>query len=195
MTLERVETETKIAHPFSTEFLGFRTENPAVRALDWLKKWRTEAHVAKGVAGHLNRGMLSRRERFGEILGRALDGHFNEPQGVVHMHTPYKSSKNIVSNNPEKNWRRFLNSEQVKLRGEEHAAYFLVDVPDIRLDNYKGEQYVMPDSVPKEEREIKALLIRKNFFSKERLRTVVDTCQAHVPPVPVFEIDTFKKVT
>lgn len=193
MRLERSGLESKKEiPPFSTACFGFETKNPAIRALDWLEKWRSEAHVARGVEGYLTKGVRSRKERFGELLGRAIDGHFREPQDVVHLHTPYYSSRTIVSNDPMQNWKNFFESETVKLSRYPHTAYFMLDVPEIRLDNYKGKQYVMPDSTPQADREIKALFIRKDAFSKERLQTILAVCNAY--SLPVFDLTSLEKV-
>lgn len=171
---------------------GFETQNPVVRALDWLEKWQNEKHVVRGLKSYLTEGVRSRKERHGELWGRIISGYFNEPQDVVHIHTPYASSDAIVSDDPQENWRHFFDMPASALRGHKHAAYAMLDVPEVRLDNYKGRQYVFPDSVPPEERQIKALFVRTDALSAETLREIVETCRGH--GLPLFDIETFKKI-
>lgn len=194
MTLEkRVSGFERPQNPFSTACFGFHTENPVIRALDWLEKWHNdEKHVARGIKGHLTKGVRSRKERFGELLGRVIDGHLREPQDVVHVHTPYHSSNSIVSVDPKQNWKSFFTSKTTSLNGYAHKAYLMFDVPVIHLDNYKGRHYVMPDSVPLTERKIKALFIRKKLFSQEQLETILETCQSY--SLPVFDLDSLEKI-
>jgi hypothetical protein len=199
MSLESsVSLREKVQHPFSTACFGFKTENPAIRALDWLEKWQSEDHISKGLRGHLRDGVKSRRERFGggivgEWIGRTVSGYFNEPQGVVHLHTPYYSmSKTVISNNPIENWKHFFESMGVKKGGYSHAAYLMLDVPEIGIDNYKGKVYAMPDSVPREDRKVKALFVRPHSFSKDVMSDILKLCKSY--DLPVFDLTSMEKV-
>lgn len=198
MAFEQPASLERAENPFSTECFGFETENPAIRALDWLEKWRDEKHVARGVKSHLEKGVMSRKERFGggllgEALGRTVSGYFNEPQGVVHIHTPYDSlSKRTLSADPRENWKQFFASPDISKGDHRHTAYLLLDVPEIRLDNYKGRHYVFPDSIPAEQRKIKALFLRSETFSEETRRVILEECRSR--ELPIFEIETLEKI-
>lgn len=178
--LNRTEEREEKSTAFSTEPFGFETENPVIRVLDWRPKWRTEAHLVRSIRSYIKNGARSRRERFTEIGGRVSSGYFREPQSELHIHSPLMSpAPEPLSEDPIANWKNFLNSRvtQKNLDGlYKHRAYLMLDVPEIRMDSYKKRFYVIPDSVPVEQRKIKAVFLREELISPKTLETIKKLC-------------------
>lgn len=57
------------------------------RALDH-KHERSDKKIIRNLISHLQCGVLSRRERYGEILGRVSSGMFRQPQSDIYIASP-----------------------------------------------------------------------------------------------------------
>ncbi|MEK7530425.1 MAG: hypothetical protein AAB573_01010 [Patescibacteria group bacterium] len=177
-------------HAFATDCFGFETKNPVIRAVDWRHKWRSEGHLIRSLKNYAKKGVVSRRERFGEIWGRITSGYPKEPQGFIHILSPQGSPPEHST--ALENWRTYLHSREARKGEYRHRAYFLIDAPKIQTDTYKKRYLVIPDTTPKAGRVIKALFIRRDGISKDAQNKIEQISGA--AGWPVFDIQSLKRV-
>lgn len=173
-----------------TECFGFHTNNGTVRALDWHKKYRSDKSVVANLASHLERGALTRQERFGEIGGRILSGMFRERQDGLHVktHTDMAVDGLFLHGEPQKQWRQLFEwfSDKTQFR---NRVFLLIDAPQVVLYSHKPDRHktVIPQSVPVTDRVIKAIFYRSSICSE------VDTQIASLAKeyaLPLIDIDS-----
>ena len=173
-----------------TECFGFHTNNGSIRAMDWHKKNRSDESIVANLASHLERGVLTRRERYGEIGGRLLSGMLRERQDGLHVktHTDMVVDGLSLHGEPQKQWRQLFEWFSDKTRYK-NKVFLLIDTPQVVLYAHKPGRHktVIAQSVPITDRLIKGIFYRSSMCSD------VDTQTASLAKqyaLPLIDIDS-----
>lgn len=151
--------------------------NLCFRALDH-KHERSDPKILWHLASHIEHGVLSRRERFGEIWGRILSGMFRQPQSEIYVASPKDYfQKNNTTHASLKDFLDWFDREHESA----HRVYLEIFAPQ-HIDSYKWRQHIIRDTTPLSERKISSVVIRSKLI-KESTLAQIETIVANKLPL------------
>lgn len=176
----------------ATECFGFHTEHAVIRALDWHKKNRSDGRIIENLLSHLQKGPLTRKERYGEWGGRILSGMFNERQDGLHVksHTDMVVDDQTLHTDTKEQWLRLFDwfSDKTKYPNK---VFLIIDTPIVVLYKHKDRhKTVIPQSVPVSERVIKAVFYRSSLCKNIRANIERITNEYNMPLIDLDTVHT-----
>ena len=151
------------------------------RALDH-KHERSDTKIIRHLKSHLQNGVLSRRERYGEFLWKILSGMFRQPQNDIYIASPLDYEQGNLDIWSPEGIKKFLDWFDREHEAA-HRVYLTLSSP-VEMDRYKNRQHVIHwDKVLIKERLIQWCIIRSDFIKQSTQDRITNICGFYELPI------------
>lgn len=148
------------------------------RALDHGRHARWDGRILAHLESHFRSGVLSQKERvkrefhlpwaISEVVARIVTGRLNEPHNEVYVLSPKSFPEHGKVDS-------LLLDKFSQLTESAHRALLVISSPH-QADSGKWGNYVIPESVPLEERNIIGVVLRTRYIKTQTIDRVGEIC-------------------